>query len=120
MGQNLQLQEGLKLQELMLQQQQPVKLSLQELQQQVFMLAHQVLKLQHQVSELLEWQLALILGEAQGEAQGEEQGEAQEEEQGEEQVEGSQATLMPVAISKDVFQLLDYIFSNCGNGNQLL
>ena len=76
------------------------------------MLAHQVLMLQHQVSELLEWQVALILGEAQGDEQGEGQGE--------EQVEGSQATLMVVAISKDDFQLLDYIFSNCGNGNQLL
>lgn len=114
MDQNLQLQLGLKLQEVkLLQLHVQLALNLQELQQQqALKLAHQVLNLQHQDSELLEWQVALILGEAhllggdQGEDHGEDQGEDQQH-QAEEQEEGGQTTLMLVAISEDVFQLMD-------------
>ena len=65
MDQNHQLQLGLKLQELKLQQQ---AFNLLELQQQALNLAHQHLNLE-----------ALLLGEEQGEEQGEDQGEEQGE-----------------------------------------
>ena len=106
MDQNHQLQLGLKLQELERQQQ---AFNLLELKHQALNLAHQHLKLQE-----LQCLLALIMVEALllGEEQPEEQPEEQGEDLGEDQAEDQQnqawgATFMLVAISEDVFQLMD-------------
>jgi hypothetical protein len=110
MDQNHQLQLGLKLQELELQQQ---AFNLLELQHQALNLAHQHLKLQElQCLLALIMVEALLLGEEQAEEQVEEQAEEQGEDLGEDQAEDHQqqaweATFMLVAITEDVFQPMD-------------